>query len=91
MSGHTPLSGEKATMRLVASQETMRWGDLETLRLGGAERIVLGVFCLFSLVALGLCAGATLSWNANKEPDVAGYRIYWSGARRLPCWILLRL
>ncbi|MBW2122995.1 MAG: cadherin-like domain-containing protein [Deltaproteobacteria bacterium] len=41
---------------------------------------------LFSLFLLsgwnGYCADATLTWNPNTEPDLAGYRVYYGNATR---------
>ena len=42
-------------------------------------RIVAGVFVLWSSTAWGV----TLTWNANREPDLAGYRVY--QCSRQPC------
>src|SRR5438105_15771361 len=42
-------------------------------------RATIGVLVLWSSAA----SGATLTWDANKEPNLAGYRIYRCGG--LPC------
>ena len=42
-------------------------------------RAIAGVLVLWS----GTAWGATLTWNANSEPDLAGYRVY--QCSRLPC------
>ena len=42
-------------------------------------RMIAGVLVLWS----GTAWGATLTWNVNSEPDLAGYRIY--QCSRLPC------
>ena len=42
-------------------------------------RAIAGVLVLWS----GTAWGATLTWNANNEPDLAGYRVY--QCNRLPC------
>lgn len=42
-------------------------------------RTVAGVLVLWSSTAWG----ATLTWNANREPDLAGYRVY--QCSRQPC------
>src|SRR3977135_2568468 len=38
-------------------------------------RAIVGVLVLWSSAAWG----ATLTWNANNEPDLAGYRVYQIG------------
>src|SRR5262245_33342103 len=35
-------------------------------------RAIIGLLGLWP----GIATGATLTWNANSEPDVAGYRVY---------------
>ena len=42
-------------------------------------RAIAGMLVLWS----GTAWGATLTWNANREPDLAGYRVY--QCSRLPC------
>jgi endoglucanase len=42
-------------------------------------RIIAGVVVLWSSTAWS----ATLTWNANSEPDLAGYRVY--QCSQLPC------
>ena len=37
----------------------------------------LGVFALVTWAASADAAGLTLQWNANTEPDIAGYVLYW--------------
>ena len=36
----------------------------------------LGVFALVTWAASADAAGLTLQWNANTEPDIAGYVLY---------------
>jgi len=40
---------------------------------------------LFLALSLVLCeaASVTLAWDANPEPDIAGYRIYWRGTNQV--------
>lgn len=38
--------------------------------------IITGLFCLVTLTAAA--ASVTLAWNPNCDPQVTGYRVYWS-------------
>jgi hypothetical protein len=48
------------------------------LRRGGAFAVLASILVLFPMIAYG--AAVDLAWDANTEPDLAGYRIYYRTA-----------
>ena len=50
--------------------------------------LFLFIFCFFSIVFAtgGNCAQVTLAWDANSEPNIAGYKVYYGTASRVYNW-----
>ena len=50
--------------------------------------LFLFIFCFLSIVfaAGGNCAQVTLAWDANSEPNIAGYKVYYGTASRVYNW-----
>lgn len=44
--------------------------------------ITLGVFAAMFQANAALAGSATLTWNANTEPDLAGYKVYYGTSAR---------
>jgi hypothetical protein len=52
--------------------------------------LFLFIFCVLSIVfaAGGNCAQVTLAWDANSEPNIAGYKVYYGTASRVYNWFI---
>jgi hypothetical protein len=77
---------------LLESRATARIGTALAIRMSHeVHQMVRTTAALFLAVQLGLAASAnaqafnsvTLAWDANTEPDIAGYILYWGTASRV--------